>query len=405
MKKDEIRALRDRIQDDLFNSVVPFWERVCYDERYGGIRHIAARDGTLYSAVKGGWFQGRGTWTFARLYNDFGRKPAHLEIARSGYRFMVEHCFDHDGRMFFELKEDGTPLRKRRYWFGETFAVMGMAEYARASGDEEALQRARDLYARMIAYYRYPGLLAPKYMPGSVDIKSHNTYMSLISSTQVLRDADPANEASYNAFLDELIAVLLRDFVKPERQALFECVTSSGQLIDSPAGRRINPGHSIETCWFLLMEAKRRGDAELMRAACQVIHWSMKLGWDETYGGLFNYIDIDGMPCEKVEWDMKYWWTHCEGLNGALFAYRYTGDPLMEAHVKKLFTYTYSHFPDPEYGEWYGYLHRDGSVCLDAKGTLFKGPFHVPRALMYELQLLDEMAQEHSQICRQEVGV
>lgn len=391
MELQKISGYQQKLSHELHTSVMPFWERVSYDEEYGGIRHFAGRDGTLYSTVKGGWFQGRGTWTFARMYNRFGKQEKHLEMARSGYRFLVDKCFDYDGRMFFELEADGTPLRKRRYWYGEAFAVMGMAEYAVASGLQEPLDRARELWKRILTYYRYPALLPPKYIPGSKKSKAHNVRMCLVSVTQVLRDADPAHGAEYTAVIDEVIEELLRDFVQGEEGVLFEEVGLQGERIDSPSGRRINPGHAMETAWFLMMEAHRRADAALMQACIDITRASMALGWDNTYGGIYNYIDIGGFPSDKVEWDMKYWWTHGEAMNASLFAHLYTGDKDMAQVFDKVWAYTEAHFPDEECGEWYGYLHRDGSLCLDAKGGLFKGPFHIPRTLMYCLEALGEM--------------
>jgi len=147
----------------------------------------------------------------------------------------------------------------------------------------------------------------------------------------------------------------------------------------------------METAWFLLEEAEHRGDEELMKKTVEIIRWSMEWGWDDRYGGIFNYVDLEGMPSDKIEWDMKYWWTHAEAMIANLYAYYLTGDETFEVAFDKLHDYTYSHFPDPEYGEWYGYLHRDGSLCLTAKGTMFKGPFHIPRMLYTCLELLEKL--------------
>ena len=88
---------------------------------------------------------------------------------------------------------------------------------------------------------------------------------------------------------------------------------------------------------------------------------------------------------------MKFWWPQCETVIASLYAYQATGDEkYLEMH-RKAHEYAYSHFPDPEFGEWYGYLHRDGTVAQPAKGNLFKGPFHIPRMMMIASELCDEL--------------
>ena len=80
------------------------------------------------------WLQGRALWMFSKLYNDVEQRPNWLDAAHHIYDFIIQHGFDADGRMFFAVTADGRPLRKRRYLFTETFAVIGLAEYARATG-------------------------------------------------------------------------------------------------------------------------------------------------------------------------------------------------------------------------------------------------------------------------------
>ncbi len=395
MDKSRILELKKLYEDELFTNVVPFWTKFAPDWECGGLFNYVDRDGSLLSTDKSGWFQGRGTWCFARLYNDFGRKEEWLDIARLGYEFIVKRCFDNDGRMFFEMTRDGKPLRKRRYWFAEAFAVMAMAEYYRASGDKDALNRAKELYSKILGYYDHsnPDLFPPKYISNNYEAKSHNYRMILISTSQVLRDAE--YQTLYDQTIDRVTEELFYDFVKEDIRALMEVVRPDGNLIDTPAGRRLNPGHAMETAWFLLIEGERRKNGEVVKKALDIIEWSIERGWDENYGGIFNYVDLDGKPSDKIEWDMKYWWTHCEALIATLLAFHLSKDTKFETMFNKIHEYTFKHFPDREYGEWYGYLHRDGSICLPVKGTLFKGPFHIPRFLMYGIKILEKMSSDN----------
>ena len=88
---------------------------------------------------------------------------------------------------------------------------------------------------------------------------------------------------------------------------------------------------------------------------------------------------------------MKFWWPQTEAIIATLYAYELTNDEKYLTWHKQISDWTYAHFPDTEYGEWYGYLHRDGSVAQPAKGNIFKGPFHIPRMMIKSYQLCDEL--------------
>ena len=180
--------------------------------------------------------------------------------------------------------------------------------------------------------------------------------------------------------------------MKPEFEALLEMVGPNGEFIDTNAGRTINPGHCIETSWFILEEAKfRNWDPKLVEMAETILNWSWKWGWDEEFGGIINFMDCKNLPSQDYAQDMKFWWPQNETIIATLYAYLATKDAkYLEMH-KQISDWTYAHFPDKEYGEWYGYLHRDGSVAQPAKGNLFKGPFHVPRMMMVAYRLCNEI--------------
>ena len=94
---------------------------------------------------------------------------------------------------------------------------------------------------------------------------------------------------------------------------------------------------------------------------------------------------------EPYEHDMKLWWPHNEALYATLLAHHLTGDQKWSAWYERLHEYSFGHFPDREHGEWYGYLHRDGTVSSPIKGNMWKGPFHLPRMQLYGWKLLEEM--------------
>ena len=143
MRVERIRALREFYRRTLLEDVVPFWLRHSLDHEFGGYLHFLDRDGSVFGTDKAMWIQCRETWLFSKLYNTLEPREDWLEASKLGYDFIMEHGFDSDGRMFFSVTREGKPLRKRRYLFTECFGVMACAEYFKAAGDGEALQKAR----------------------------------------------------------------------------------------------------------------------------------------------------------------------------------------------------------------------------------------------------------------------
>jgi N-acylglucosamine 2-epimerase len=113
-------------------------------------------------------------------------------------------------------------------------------------------------------------------------------------------------------------------------------------------------------------------------------------GWDSEYGGLFYFRDVYGLPVQEYWHDMKFWWPHCEAIIATSLASIMTDDPKYQSWHRQVHQWSFQHFGDPEYGEWYGYLHRDGRVSNTLKGSLWKGPFHLPRMLWYCWKLWEE---------------
>ena len=376
-------------KDDLTENILPFWLKHGLDTVNGGFYTCLNRDGSLMDTTKSVWFQGRGGFVFAHAYNTIEQKPEWLAASKSAVEFLEKYCFDTDGRMYFEVTAEGVPLRKRRYLFSESFAAIAMSEYSIASGDQKYAHKALDIFKLILKYIHTPGLLEPKYNE-NFQARGHSLCMILINTASCIRRA--IQDDILNHQIDESIDHIARYFMKPEFEALLEMVGPNGEFIDTNAGRTINPGHCIETSWFILEEAKfRNWDPKLVEMAETILNWSWKWGWDEEFGGIINFKDCKNLPSQDYAQDMKFWWPQNETIIATLYAYLATKDAkYLEMH-KQISDWTYAHFPDQEYGEWYGYLHRDGSVAQPAKGNLFKGPFHVPRMMMVAYRLCNEI--------------
>ena len=377
-----------KYRDDLVNNIMPFWLKNGLDRVNGGVYTCVDRDGSLIDSTKSVWFQGRFAFVCSFAYNTIEKNPEWLAAAKSTIDFIEAHCFDTDGRMYFEVMADGTPLRKRRYVFSESFAAIAMAEYAKASGDMSYAEKALNLFKDIRKFVATPGYMEPKYLP-TMQAKGHSLVMILINTASRIRNviSDPVLDQQINESIESL-----KDFMKPEFEALLEMVGPNGEFIDTINGRLINPGHCIETAWFLLEEAKHRGwDKELTAQAIQILDWSWEWGWDKQYGGIINFRDCRNLPPQDYSQDMKFWWPQTEAIIATLYAYEATGDDKYLIWHKQISEWTYAHFPDSEYGEWYGYLHRDGTVAQPAKGNIFKGPFHIPRMMIKSFDLCKEL--------------
>lgn len=374
---------------DLTDNILPFWLEHGLDRKHGGIYTCLDRKGKLMDPTKSVWFQGRFAFVCSFAYNQVERRPEWLDAARQTLDFIEQHCFDADGRMYFEVAADGTPLRMRRYVFSESFAAIAMAEYALATGNQSYAEKALKIFKDMRRFLTTPGLLTPKYLP-SVEAQGHSITMIMINVASRLKKviADPELDRQ----IDESLFKLKNDFMHPEFKALLETVGPAGEFIDTCNGRVINPGHCIETAWFLFDVAMDRGgDKNLIDLGLTILNWSWDWGWDETYGGIINFRDCRNLPPQDYSQDMKFWWPQTEAIIANLYAYKLTGNELYLKRHRQVSEWAYGHFPDHEFGEWYGYLHRDGTVAQPAKGNLFKGPFHIPRMMVKGYQLCQEI--------------
>ncbi len=392
--KDSIRnylsVWGERYRTELTTDILPFWLEHGADPVNGGVYTCVDREGRLMDTTKSVWFQGRCAFVFSFAYNNIQPSAEYISMAKSCIDFIEAHCFDTDGRMYFEVTAEGKPLRKRRYVFSECFAAIAMSEYSIAAKQPEYGRKALKLFADIVRFINTPGILEPKYLP-ELQAIGHSITMILLNTAACIRRAvgdEAAREAGLDSQIDTSLELIRTRFMHPEVKALLEMVTPDGKLIDTIAGRTVNPGHCIETAWFILEEARYRNwDKTLTDTGLTILNWAWESGWDKEYGGIINFVDCKGFPAQDYSQDMKFWWPQTEAIIATLYAYLATSDAkYLEMH-KAISDWTYKHLPDAEYGEWYGYLHRDGSVAQPAKGNIFKGPFHIPRMMIKSAML------------------
>ena len=387
--KEYIKSWAESYKKDLTENIMPFWMEYGLDRENGGVYTCVNRDGSLMDTTKSVWFQGRFAFICSFAYNNVEKNQEWLDAAKSTLEFIEKHCFDEQGHMYFSVTAEGKPLRKRRYVFSETFAAIAMSEYALATGDQHWAKRAIQVFEDTQRFLATPGFLPAKF-EADVKLQGHSIVMILINVGSCIRKV--VNDPKLTQQIDESIEKLKKYFIHPEFKCLLETVGENGEFIDTNMTRTINPGHCIETSWFIMEEAKLRGwDKPMFDLALQVFDWSWDWGWDKQYGGIINFCDCKNLPLQDYSQDMKFWWPQCETIIASLYAYLGTGDEKYLYRHERISEWTYAHFPDAEYGEWYGYLHRDGTVAQPAKGNLYKGPFHIPRMMIKGYMLCQEI--------------
>lgn len=394
MNREKLQTYRDWIKEEL-DKCVKFWLKNGMDAGHGGVYTCLDRKGEIYSTDKSVWMQGRCGWLFSYLCHVYGKRDEWISASKSCIDFLEEHCRNSaaDNRLYFTVTEDGQPLRQRRYYFSEAFYTMANAEYYGQTGEKEYLERARwayDVYWGLYHGVHDPVGMGPK---STREGRAFGLPMIYLNVTSVMLRVDHERAPLYEERAQVCVDDIFKYHVHPELKCVLENVDTDGTpRLFYTEGRTVNPGHDIEGVWFLLEHARRTGDAELVKKAAQIFDWAIEAGWDKEYGGLLYFIDCQGKPPEAYEHDMKLWWPHNEIMISSLMLYRDTGDEKYFDWFEKVMDYCKKHFADPEYGEWYGYLRRDGLPTQPStKGSTFKGPFHLPRALIMCEQMLTEM--------------
>lgn len=391
-----------KYQNALFEDNIPFWLEHGMDPVNGGISTCLDRAGKLYNTDKSVWFQGRAAWIFSKLCCEYGIREEWKAAALSCLHFLKDHCIDPaDRRMYFMTTADGKPLRKRRYFFSETFYIIAAAQAAACFNEPGWLDQARFYFDFLDRIYLDPATdpykITPKYIAENRPARGLANPMILLNVAHTMIECDPTNATRYRAAARQYTADIFKYSYSDEFEIFLETTGSNGEFLrDITSGRTVNPGHSIETAWFLLKQAQATDDAGLAKKAEHVFNRAMQLGWDEDYGGgVLAFIDILGFPPEQLEHDMKLWWPTTEAMICSLLLYEHTGNQQYFEWFKTVDSYAFEKFADPEYGEWFGYLHRDGTPTLPpCKGNLFKGPFHIPRMLIMVERCLNRLAEK-----------
>ncbi len=374
-----LAAYADMYKNELIHNILPFWLNNSRDHVNGGYFTSLTREGKVFDTDKFMWLQGREVWCFSYMYANLQQNEEWLEMAKQGAEFMEKYGKDADGNWYFSLTAEGKPLVQPYNIFSDCFATMAFAALDKALPNDAYKKIAVDTFENIIKrQHNWKGQYSKAY-PGTRQLKNFSLPMILCNLSLELEHIIGTEQV--NSFIPTVIHEVMNVFYEPNSGLILENVALDGSFSDTYEGRLINPGHTIEAMWFVMDLAKRDNNTALIHKAAAIMLNALEFGWDKEYGGIFYFLDIKGHPVQQLEWDQKLWWVHVEALVALAKAYTLTGEEIYAQWFTKVHEYTWSHFRDLEYGEWFGYLNRRGEVSLSLKGGKWKGCFHIPRSL------------------------
>lgn len=411
-------------KETLVDELLYFWMDKCLDTSYGGYYNCFTNDGSrLVSTDKYTWSQGRFLWIFSRLATirselfDKSQRQKFLEYAKSGRDFLMEHVLIAPGdyRCAFLLNACGEPqpLEGQEGYdlsiSADCFVVMGLAAYAKATGDRKTWEFCKKLFQSVWARYRsdnYRSLPYPvtkRYLPHAKPMLLTNVCCEVYKAAVELDPEYAHRVKTYIGLCHREVFDLFLD----EKHLIHEFKYADGGFAENLFGQHINPGHTLEDMWFQLEAADIIGCNDHRAQIEAVVKATMERGWDREFGGLYHFIACDGlqtgypvadavdepqMQLVLDDWGSKLWWVHSEALYTTLLMYIRTGDAAFEALFWKVFDYTFRTFPNPDrkVREWIQIRTREGEPQEKVVALPVKDPYHIIRNVLLIIELLEE---------------
>lgn len=387
-----------RIKKHLLESVIPFWMGRDIDSRWGGYLTCFDRQGELTDDNKYIWFQGRQLYVYALLYNTIEQRPEWLEEAKHGFEFLTKYGYAGNGRWYFKLNRQGDVLVGTNSIYSDYHVAQGLAEYAKAiqCGDELVMRLLNETYTALEKNTTDPDFKDIYENTWSPVFIWNDMYLTAINTACIATGALGIERT--RPLIRECADKMMHWFTRDEYQLMFEAIGRDNTVRLEGEGRFINPGHSMESAWFLMEAGRLCNDSSMTDRALQIINWTYAVGYDKNFGGIYSYLDAEGgepIPLDwhretNSMWDDKVWWVNAESLSAFASAYALTHDEKYRDMLDKQWRFCIEHFYDAEYGEWYERLNPDGSVKVADKGTPWKCAFHLARTLIHAMEILGD---------------
>jgi N-acylglucosamine 2-epimerase len=384
--------LRQFLHQHLTEHVLPFWFPKLIDQRHGGLNNCVQDDGEVLSTEKYLWSQGRALWVLSKLFNDIDQNSKWLEMAAPISKLLTDYGRNADREWHFSLIEDGTPAREPQSIYVDGFCIYGLTEYAKATGHAKSLDIALEAYTVASPKLDDHRLVRTMPHPIPTGYQSHGPLMLFAHVFHELGILSGREDIQQRAL--ELADRILTQHLDPESGQLHEFVVPGGQKDSSDIGQTSIPGHVVESMWFLEEIYRYHGQSEKIPLLLETIRIHLELGWDQQFGGLVLAAHLGG---GKPQWHNplgKIWWPHTESLQALLMTYAHTREKWAEDWYWKIHDYSFTHFPNWDSRDWFHNLDREGKPTIPYLQTLpVKDPFHLPRALIYSIKILDQLGE------------
>ena len=397
-----IEQVRELYQRYLFHDWLPFMAKYVIDHQYGGFMCNTDLDGAHVTTNKTTWYEGRGIWVYSFLYNNFGKKPEYLEVARKSVEFILKQQPSGKNLWPQSFSREGKPLTPpATSIYGDLFVAEGLAEYSSATAEAKYWDQAKEIILKCAAIYDgedyQPNIVAdyagPKPFPfPGARIQGVAMVLLRVIGQMLERRAD----AELEKILTRSVEAVIRYHYNPEFQLNNELLNHDYSRPSSDLAQFVYTGHSIETLWMVMAEALRTKNRELFRTAAERFQRHVEVAWDQVYGGVFrslNNVDQNVWALDKVLWEQE------EVLIGTLCLVDQNGDAWAREMFGRMFNYVRAKFQLERYGYPLWIVQGDRKVTFERKPAPHP-PFgeqqrvenyHHPRHLMLNLLRLDRM--------------
>ncbi|MDM8207165.1 AGE family epimerase/isomerase [Bacteroides gallinaceum] len=387
----KLEALREEVKDELVNDILPFWMNRMTDREQGGFYGRIDGNNCLHpDAPKGAILNARILWTFSAAFRLL-KKPEYLETATRAKRYLLDFFYDKQyGGIFWELNADGTPSDVKKQIYALGFAIYGLSEYARATGDREALEYAVRLF-EVIEKYSFDPV-----QNGYVEALTRE--WQLIQDMR-LSDKDENEKKTMNTHLhilepyanlyrvwkDERLEKQLRNLIKVFVTRILDAESGHLNLFFeedwSNKYHIISYGHDIEASWLIHEAALVLGDQQLL-AETEPVIVKIARAADEGLNRDGSMIYENFVDKQKVDREL-HWWVQAENVVGHINLYQYFHDEDALHKALKCWQFIKENLIDGEGGEWYWSRYADGTVNRkDDKAGFWKCPYHNGRMCM-----------------------
>lgn len=388
-----LTQLRDLYRADIFDDYIPFHDRYVVDHEYGGYMLTVDRDGTLLSSDKTARYLGRGMWTYSFYYTHIRKDPAVLAHLKKTAEFTLAHMPAGDDLWPEVYSREGKILKgPTNRVYEDLFVANGLAELAKASGEERYWTIAKDLLVKSMRIYD-----RPDYPPAGTDFFTGVEGISVPGPRIqghwmcLLDQATNMLEFRHDDFVlevaDRSIDAILNRHWNPDYGLNDEVVNHDLSRVNDKKARYVDFGHNTETAWMVMVEAVRRKDRKLFDTAAGRLRRFFDVAWDNVYGGLFHTLkNVDDNTWETF----KAQYLQGEMLVGLMLVIEHTGADWAKEYFGRLYEYVRAKFPLKQYGFplWIDYADR--KVTFERHANRAEN-FHHPRHLMRNLAALDRM--------------